>query len=108
MAKKILEGVGGALANVQDLSVAECERAFNCELRPDEEKTGQYWGSSPDLSIDVLDVRIGATGGVIVANFYKSVQLNLAEEIHLLGAPEEFSIVSPPMEPASSPPWSRK
>lgn len=88
--------------------MGECERAFNCQLHPEEGKAGKYWGSCPELKIDVLDVRIGDTGGIVVANFYKSVQLSLAEEIHSLGAPEEFNIVSPPMEPAASPTWSRK
>jgi hypothetical protein len=109
--KNILESVGEALANIQELSVAECERAFNCQLSREEGKAGQagqFWGSCPDLSIDVLDVRIGETGGVVVANFYKSVQLSLAEEIRSLGEPEAFSIVSPPMSPAASPQWSRK
>jgi hypothetical protein len=104
----IIESVSQALAGLKNLSVDECEREFNCKLILDDVNPGQYRGSSTDLNIDLLDVRIGETGGVVVANFKEGVQQILAEEVEFLSPPEDFDIVSPPISPASPPAWSRK
>lgn len=104
----ILTKAGQALASIQRLTVVECERAFKCELRLDQANPRQYWGTCPDLNIDLLDVRLGQTGGIVVARFEESVQLALAEAVRSLGAPEDIDIVSPPLNPASAPTWSRK
>lgn len=106
--KLILEVVSQALAGIQSLTVAECERAFDCKLRPDDANPRQYWGTCPDPHIDLLDVRIGETGGIIVVRFDEGVQPVLAEELRSLGPPEDIDIVSPPMSPASAPDWTRK
>ena len=106
--RSILEKVSQALAGIQSLTLAECERAFACEFRLDDANPEQYWSKCPDPNIDLLDVRIGKTGGIVVARFDEGVQPILAEELRSLGAPEDIDILSPPASPASSPPWSRK
>lgn len=106
--KLILEVVSQALAGIQSLTITECERAFDCKLRPDDANPRQYWGTCPDPHIDLLDVRIGETGGIIVVRFDEGVQPVLAEELRSLGPPEDIDIVSPPMSPASAPDWTRK
>ena len=104
----LLEKVGQVLAGMHSLTVAECERAFNCQLQPDPANPRQYWGSCPALNIEVLDVRLGQRGGIVVARFAESVQVRLAEAVGSLGAPEAMDLVSPPPHPASAPAWSRK
>ncbi|MFX0203005.1 MAG: hypothetical protein ACFFCW_43430 [Candidatus Hodarchaeota archaeon] len=104
----MLNQVSQALAGIRILTVAECERALNCELRRDDVNSHKYWGTCPDLNIEMLDVRIGKTGGIIVATFNAGIQAILAEEVHSLGEPEDFDIVSPPVHPAPSPGWQRK
>jgi hypothetical protein len=104
----IIESVAQALAGLKNLSIDECEREFNCKLILDDVNPRQYRGFSTDLNIDFLAVRIGETGGVVVANFKKGVQQVLAEEVEFLGRPEDFDIVSPPIRPVSPPAWSRK
>jgi hypothetical protein len=106
--KLFLEKVSQVLAGIQNLTTAECERAFGCELRPDDAKPQQYWGTSPNPNINLLDVRIGKTGGIVVLRFAEGVQPILAEELPSLGPPEDIDIVSPPMSPASPPAWTRK
>ena len=104
----ILAKAGQALAGIQHLTVAECERAFKCKLGLDQANPRQYWGACAELNIDVLDVRIGQTGGIVVTQFDESVQPALAEAVRSLGVPEDIDIVSPPLSPAASPAWSRK
>lgn len=104
----ILEKAGQALAGIQSLTVAECERVFKCELRLDQANPRQYWGTCLDLNIEVLDVRLGQTGGIVVARFDESMQPALAEAVRSLGVPEDIDIVSPPLSPASASAWSRK
>lgn len=106
--KLFLEKVSQALAGIQSLTLAECERAFGCKLRPDDASPRQYWGTCPDPKIDLLDVRIGETGGIIVVRFDEGVQPILAEELRLLGPPEDMDVVSPPMSPVSPTSWTRK
>ena len=102
------EVIGRSLAGLECLSITECERRFNCRFTPDDSRPGQYWGTSSDPSIDLLDVRIGEQGGIVVVEFSDEVQLDLAAEVETLGPPEDLDVVSPPPSPASSPPWSRK
>lgn len=106
--KSILEEVSQALAGIQSLTLAECERAFDCKFRPDNASPRQYWGTCPDPNIDLLDVRIGETGGIIVVRFDEGVRPSLAEELRSLGLPEDIDIVSPPISPAPAPDWTRK
>lgn len=104
----ILEVVSQALAGIQSLTIAECEQAFDCKFRLDDATPRQYWGTCPDPNIDLLDLRIGETGGIVVVRFAEGVRPILAEELRSLGPPEDMDVVSPPMSPASSPAWTRK
>jgi hypothetical protein len=106
--KSTLTKVSQALAGIQSLTVAECERAFGCKFLPDDANPRQYWGTCPDPNIDLLDVRIGETGGIIVVQFAEGVRPILAEELRSWGAPDDIDIVSPPISPASAPAWTRK
>jgi hypothetical protein len=104
----ILVKISQKLANLKDGSVQDVERVFACTLQQDEFKPGQFRGSPADPYIDALDLRIGDTGGVVVVNFKQEVQAVLAEEFELLGPLKDIDVVSPPIGPASPPPWTRK
>ncbi|MDY6790213.1 MAG: hypothetical protein SWH54_02985 [Thermodesulfobacteriota bacterium] len=104
----MLNLVSQALTRIRRLTVTECENAFNCALRREDVNPYKYWGTCPDLNIETIEVRIGQTGGIIVVTFEAGVQTTLAEEVHSLGEPEEFDIVSPPPHPAPAPEWQRK
>jgi len=103
-----IEAVSQALAGIKYLSVAECEREFNCKLTLDDYNPRQYWGTSTDPSIDLLDIRIGETGGIVVVKFNEDFQQVLAVEVEALGPREDCDIVSPPAVPDSPPAWTYK
>lgn len=68
----------------------------------------KYLGTCPNLSIEVLEVRIGKTGGIIVAELDERVQESLGEEVDLLGKPADFDMVPPPIYGSGTPDWTRK
>lgn len=104
----MLNKVSEALASIHQLTVTECEQAFSCDLREGDAPSGRYWGTCPELNIEVLDVRIGERGGIVVASFEAGVQISLANEMAQFSEPVEMDIVSPPVQAESALSWQRK
>lgn len=104
----MLNQICQAFAKIHTLTVTDCEQAFDCKLQRDVDHARRYWGACPDLHIESLDIRIGKSGGIVVATFEAGFRASLAEELNLLGEPEEVDIVSPGIRPTSAPKWQRK
>ena len=104
----MLDNICQALASIQTLTVTNCELAFNCELHRDDNDLRRHWGTSPEIGIEKIDVRIGETGGIVLAMFDLELQADLVKELHALGQPEDLDIVSPPVATGQTVQWQRK
>jgi len=99
----MLRRIGEALAGIQSLTVAECERAFNCKLSlKDKRPRPKYWGTCPELSIELLEMRFWRTGGIVDAYLDKRVQEGLMEELQTLGKRIDSEFPSPGFTPTPS------
>jgi hypothetical protein len=109
----MLKQIGEALAGMQTLTVTECERAFNCVLCLNEKRLrtkyrSDYWGTCPDMSIKLLDVRFWRKGGIVVAKIDERVQESLVEQRKTLGKPDGYDapLVSF-SSPTPAPDWTQ-
>jgi hypothetical protein len=101
----MLRRIGEALAGIQSLTVAECERVFNCKLH-NTRSSGlylrDYRGTCPELSIEFLEVRFWRTGGIVEARLDKRVQEGWVEELHTLGKIVDSWFINPMPTPTPS------
>ena len=107
----MLKPLSYAMANIRSPIIKECERTFSCQLNPSShpnESVQKFESRNLPWGVEHLDIRIGNNNGMIVASFEQAIQRELVKQLDMLGKVVEIDVVSPPINPLSSPGWTRK